>query len=217
MFIRSVCENQPVVAPISLRNGSVAMPPPMANRPVLKNSQYKRRYKVILPPSLKIFQHDAGHRREQHEPHRRNAQQHIPQQHDNKDDRRALIHDRLFQQLEHSVQDEHAYTHLNACKGVLHPGKVGKVRNESRQIVIMTSEGNTTPSVAVMPPIAPFLFCPTNVAVLTAMMPVCTDRWQNSPPALLPLPSAYSAPPRARGSAASPYLRQRSSRRSWQR
>ena len=39
IFMRSVCVNQPVLAPISFRNGSVAMPPPTAKSPVLKNSQ----------------------------------------------------------------------------------------------------------------------------------------------------------------------------------
>ena len=38
-------------------------------------------------------------------------------------------------------------------------------------IIMMTSDGNTTPSVAKMPPQMPACFCPTNVAVLTAMTP----------------------------------------------
>ena len=37
--------------------------------------------------------------------------------------------------------------------------------------VIMRREGNTMPSVATMPPTTPRCFCPTKVAVLTAMMP----------------------------------------------
>ena len=37
--------------------------------------------------------------------------------------------------------------------------------------VMITSEGNTMPSVAPMPPNMPFCFWPTKVAVLTAMMP----------------------------------------------
>ena len=43
IFISSVGVYQPVETPISFRNGRVAMPPPMANRPVLKNSQKRRR------------------------------------------------------------------------------------------------------------------------------------------------------------------------------
>ena len=38
-------------------------------------------------------------------------------------------------------------------------------------IMMITSDGNTTPSVAKMPPQTPACFCPTNVAVLTAMTP----------------------------------------------
>ena len=38
MFISWAWVYQPVVWPMSWRKGSVAMPPPMANRPVLKNS-----------------------------------------------------------------------------------------------------------------------------------------------------------------------------------
>ena len=37
--------------------------------------------------------------------------------------------------------------------------------------VMIISEGNTMPSVATMPPSTPRCFCPTKVAVLTAMMP----------------------------------------------
>ena len=36
---RSEAVNQPVLAEISCRKGTVAIPPPIANRPVLKNSQ----------------------------------------------------------------------------------------------------------------------------------------------------------------------------------
>ena len=38
MVVRSASVNQPVVAPIFCRKGMVAMPPPTANKPVLKNS-----------------------------------------------------------------------------------------------------------------------------------------------------------------------------------
>jgi hypothetical protein len=38
MLIRSACVNQLVLSARSLKNGSVAMPPPMANRPMRKNS-----------------------------------------------------------------------------------------------------------------------------------------------------------------------------------
>ena len=37
--------------------------------------------------------------------------------------------------------------------------------------VMMTRDGNTMPSVAAMPPRIPACFCPTKVAVFTAMMP----------------------------------------------
>ena len=37
--------------------------------------------------------------------------------------------------------------------------------------MMMTMEGNTTPRVANTPPAAPFCFCPTKVAVFTAMTP----------------------------------------------
>ena len=37
--------------------------------------------------------------------------------------------------------------------------------------VIMSSDGNTIPSVAMIPPSTPACFCPTKVAVFTAIMP----------------------------------------------
>ena len=40
--------NQPVLSAISRRKGTVAMPPPMANRPVLQNSQ-KSLHRIICP------------------------------------------------------------------------------------------------------------------------------------------------------------------------
>ena len=39
IFMSCVCVYQPVDSPMWAKNGSVAMPPPTANRPVLKNSQ----------------------------------------------------------------------------------------------------------------------------------------------------------------------------------
>ena len=43
IFIRSVWLYHPVERPMFFRKGNVAMPPPTANRPVLKNSQKSRR------------------------------------------------------------------------------------------------------------------------------------------------------------------------------
>ena len=46
-----------------------------------------------------------------------------------------------------------------------------KLLMKAARIVMITKDGNTTPSVATMPPIAPPYFCPMKVAVFTAMMP----------------------------------------------
>ena len=43
IFIRSVWLYQPVARPMFFRKGTVAIPPPTANSPVLKNSQKRRR------------------------------------------------------------------------------------------------------------------------------------------------------------------------------
>ena len=43
MFMSWAWVNQPVASPMSWRKGSVAIPPPMAKSPVLKNSQNRRR------------------------------------------------------------------------------------------------------------------------------------------------------------------------------
>ena len=43
IFISSPLVYQPVLSPMALRKGIVAMPPPTANSPVRKNSQYSRR------------------------------------------------------------------------------------------------------------------------------------------------------------------------------
>ena len=43
MSASMLCVNQPVLSEISYMKGSVAIPPPTAKRPVLKNSQNRRR------------------------------------------------------------------------------------------------------------------------------------------------------------------------------
>ena len=50
-------------------------------------------------------------------------------------------------------------------------GRCAKFWIKAAMIMMITSDGNTTPSVAKMPPQTPACFCPTNVAVLTAMTP----------------------------------------------
>ena len=50
-------------------------------------------------------------------------------------------------------------------------GRSAKLEMKAAMMHTITSEGATTPRVAKMPPMMPRRFCPTKVAVLTAMTP----------------------------------------------
>ena len=57
------------------------------------------------------------------------------------------------------------------AKAFLTRARSAKLLMKAAMMVMIIREGNTTPSVATMPPTTPRRFWPTKVAVLTAMMP----------------------------------------------
>ena len=64
----------------------------------------------------------------------------------------------------------HTHTRIPA-KALCTAGRCAKFWINAAIIVIITSDGNTTPSVANMPPRMPACFWPTKVAVFTAITP----------------------------------------------
>ena len=64
----------------------------------------------------------------------------------------------------------HTHT-LTPAKAFFTTGKSEKLLINAAIIVIITIEGNTTPSVATIPPMVPLFFCPINVSCIQDITP----------------------------------------------
>ena len=125
MSIRSFGVNHGYRSEICLRKGRVASPPPMANRPVLKNSRNSSKKSCALPPdhtddntgSSGDNDHHNGRNAEEGDSHERNEQ----------DNTGRNVNNTLFRHFPHGLQHKRADRDADSGKCVLHDSEMRKL------------------------------------------------------------------------------------------
>ncbi len=106
MSIRSFAVNHGYLCVIALRKGSVARPPPTANRPVFKNSQNSCK-KIMLSSPHNIDKNACGGRDNDHEDGR-NAEEGDSRERNEQDNTGRNVNNALFRHFPHGLQHKRA-------------------------------------------------------------------------------------------------------------